>query len=217
MGKVTHRSRAPPPQADCCCAQPVGLGRGGRPRPVAQPALCSVETSRNTVSSASRAASGNSPPSRCLDYLRPPRSVFVGCVKVVSPPASRWALQAPEIANSITVAPPGWTTVCGDNATGWQTANHDHVASSWKVQPVPPAAGTCRAASTHPRRGAHDCRVLPHPLGRQVLLYELRTVQLAGGGDHSLYGLCTRPHGCTWPLPFSKLLLIPLLHLEGSI
>lgn len=57
-----------------------------------------------------------------------------------------------------------------------------------------------------------NCWVLPPDQGHHKLLYRLRTVQLAGGTVHFTVYVLDRMavHG----LPFAKLLVIPLLHLE---
>lgn len=111
-------------------------------------------SSQNTVSYASGAHSWlrkqPSLPLCLIIFVHRIWCVFVGCVRVISPARSRRALQAPEITNSRTVAPPGWMTVCGYDTSGQHAANRDHVASSRRVQPVPPGAGTCTAASTQP-------------------------------------------------------------------
>lgn len=133
-------------------------------------------------------------------------------------------LQVLEIANSRTLAPPGWTTVCGDNATGWQTANRDHVASSWWVQPVPPAAGTCRAASTPrsltPSGLLKGPKLLcsSHPQSHLVLSCKLRAEQLEGT-PFTLQSMCQTSclRMLALPLLFPKLLLTPHPHLELSI
>ena len=126
--------------------------------------LHSVEmSSQNTVSYASRAHSWlrkqPSLPLCVIIFVHRVWCVFAGCVRVISPTRSRRALQAPEITNSRTAARPGWMTVCGYSTTGWHAANHDHVASSRRVQPVPQLYSGFHSALL---RGP-NCWVLPLP------------------------------------------------------
>lgn len=152
MGKVTHQRRAPHHRVIVVVPRlwDWGRGRGGGNEFLTESsARWRGLRTQCPLPPAHTAGSGNSPPSAAvIIFGHSVWCVFVGCVRVISPPVSRWALQVPAIVNSSTVAAPGWA-VYGNNATGWQTADRDHVESSWRVQPVPPAAGTCRAASTH--------------------------------------------------------------------
>lgn len=146
-------------------------------------------SSQNTVSYASRAHSWlrkqPSLPLCVIIFVHRVRCVFVGCVRVISPTRSRRALQAPEITNSRTAARPGWMTVCGYNTTGWHAANHDHVASSRRVQPVPPAL---QLPPLSPAEGPKLLGSSP-PQEHHVLLFRLRTVQLVAA-PFALQSMC---------------------------
>lgn len=76
----------------------VGAGTGS------SRVLRSIERSQNTVSPAFRAlcGSGNSPPSShaVMIFVYSVWCVSVGCVGVISPPASLWALQVLETAHT---------------------------------------------------------------------------------------------------------------------
>lgn len=152
MGKVTHHRQPRHRGLVLLCPASRAREGGGLASGLSLSPPLRGMSSQNTVSYASGAHSWlrKQPSSLCLIiFVHRIWCVFVGCVRVISQPGPARPLQAPEITNSRTVAPPGWMTVCGYDTSG-HAANHDHVASSRRVQPVHSAAGTCTAASTQP-------------------------------------------------------------------
>lgn len=128
------------------------------------------------MSSTSGACSGSAPSPVAVICVRSVWCVFVGCAGVISLPVSCRPLQVERLLTAQQSLPCGWTTVCGGN-TGWQTANRDHMASSWKIQPVPLRQAPADLLPPSPAEGPTLWR-LPHPQGCHGWLSKLRTAQL---------------------------------------